>query len=86
MKKEIQGYRILVVEDSQPVREALQELLENMGMDVLVAKDGLQCLDILQHDTPDAILLDIIMPKMNGFEVLRWIKNQPKLEDIPVIM
>ncbi len=86
MNKEIQGQRILVVEDSLTVRVALQGLLESMGLEVVLAKDGLQCLDILQHDTPDAILLDIMMPEMNGFEVLRWIKNQPRLEDIPVIM
>ncbi len=86
MKKEIQGQRILVVDDTLTVRVALQALLESMGLEVVLAEDGLQCLDILQHDTPDAILLDIMMPEMNGFEVLRWIKNQPKLEDIPVIM
>lgn len=86
MKKEIQGQRILVVDDTLTVRMELQALLESMGLDVVLAEDGLQCLDILQHDTPDAILLDIMMPEMNGFEVLRWIKNQPKLEDIPVIM
>jgi len=86
MKKKIKGQRILVVDDTLTVRVALQGLLESMGLEVVLAKDGLQCLDILQHDTPDAILLDIMMPVMNGFEVLRWIKNQPRLEDIPVIM
>lgn len=86
MKKEIQGQRILVVDDSLSVRMVLQSLLESMGLEVVLAEDGLQCLDILQHDTPDAILLDILMPGMNGFEVLRRIKNQPKLEYIPVIM
>ena len=86
MKKEIQGQRILVVDDTLAVRMVLQSLLESMGLEVVLAEDGLQCLDILQHDTPDAILLDILMPGMNGFEVLMWIKNQPKLKDIPVIM
>lgn len=86
MNKEIEGQRILVVDDSLNIRVALQSLIESMGLGVLLAKDGHQCLDILQHNTPDAILLDIIMPEMDGFEVLRWIKNQPRLEDIPVIM
>jgi sigma-B regulation protein RsbU (phosphoserine phosphatase) len=86
MKEAIRGEKILVVDDSLTVRTALEELLEGMGLEVLLAKDGRQCLEVLGRETPDAIILDIIMPEMDGFEVLRWIKKQKRLRDIPVIM
>ncbi|NVM21787.1 MAG: response regulator [Desulfobacterales bacterium] len=86
MKREIQGQSILVVDDSLTVRMELQALLEEMGLKVMLAEDGRQCMDALQHAKPDAVLLDVVMPEMDGFEVLRWIKHQPELEDIPVIM
>lgn len=86
MKEAIQGEKILVVDDSLTVRTALEELLGGMGLEVLVAKDGRQCLEVLGQDKPDAIILDILMPEMDGFEVLRWIKKQSTLRDIPVIM
>jgi CheY-like chemotaxis protein/anti-sigma regulatory factor (Ser/Thr protein kinase) len=86
MREDIQGEKILVVDDSPTVRIELKELLEGMGLEVMLAKDGRQCLEVLEHEIPDAILLDIVMPEMDGFEVLKWIKNEPKLEDIPVIM
>jgi CheY-like chemotaxis protein len=86
MKEYNQGEKILVVDDSPTVRIELSELLEGMGLEVWLAKDGEQCLKALEQEKPDAILLDIVMPKMDGFEVLRQIKKQRKLEDIPVIM
>lgn len=86
MKEAIQGEKILVVDDSRTVRMALEALLEGMGLEVLLAKDGRQCLEVLEQEKPDAIILDIIMPEMDGFEVLRWIKKQSRLRDIPVIM
>ena len=86
MKEAIQSEKILVVDDSLTVRTALEELLEGMGLEVLLAKDGRQCLEVLEQEKPDAIILDIIMPEMDGFEVLRWIKKQESLRDIPVIM
>ncbi len=77
---------VLVVDDNQQNRELLQAYLEDVDCDTVPANDGLEALEILAKDPPDLILLDVMMPKMSGFEVCRRIKNDPKTTDIPVIM
>ena len=77
---------VLVVDDNQQNRELLQAYLEDVDCDTVPASDGLEALEILAKDPPDLILLDVMMPKMSGFEVCRRIKNDPKTTDIPVIM
>ncbi len=77
---------VLVVDDNQQNRELLQAYLEDVDCHTVPANDGLEALDILAKDPPDLILLDVMMPKMSGFEVCRRIKNDPKTTDIPVIM
>jgi CheY-like chemotaxis protein len=59
---------ILVVEDDQDIRESIVEVLEEGGYTVSVAGDGLEALESLQHARPDLILLDLMMPNMNGFQ------------------
>ncbi|MHC4119622.1 MAG: response regulator [Planctomycetota bacterium] len=77
---------VLVVDDNQQNRELLQAYLEDLECETVPANDGLEALEILAKDPPDLILLDVMMPKMSGFEVCRRIKNDPKTADIPVIM
>jgi two-component system alkaline phosphatase synthesis response regulator PhoP len=77
---------VLVVDDNQQNRELLQAYLEDVDCQTVPANDGLEALEILAKDPPDLILLDVMMPKMSGFEVCRRIKNDPKTTDIPVIM
>jgi len=77
---------ILVVDDNQQNLELLQAYLEDMDCDTVPAKDGPVALDIISNDPPDLILLDVMMPKMSGFEVCRRIKNDPATTNIPVIM
>lgn len=86
MMKKIQQDRILVADDSLTVRMELEELLKDMGLEVVLAEDGRQCLELLNQEKPDAVLLDVIMPEMDGFEVLKSIKGNLGLRDIPVIM
>lgn len=76
----------MVVDDSVTVRKVTTRLLERRGMDVVTAKDGLDAILQLDDVKPDFILLDIEMPRMDGFEVVARIKNDPKLADIPIIM
>jgi len=78
--------KILVVDDNQQNLELLQAYLEDMDCQTVPATNGPQALDIISHDPPDLILLDVMMPKMSGFEVCRRIKNDPGTSDIPVIM
>jgi signal transduction histidine kinase len=78
--------RILVVDDNRVNRMKLTISLQQEGYTVSTAEDGQQALDILQSQPRDVILLDIIMPGMDGFEVLERIKADPQLRDIPVIV
>jgi chemosensory pili system protein ChpA (sensor histidine kinase/response regulator) len=77
---------VMVVDDSITVRRVTQRLLERNGMRVLTAKDGVDAMALLQEHTPDVILLDIEMPRMDGYEVASHVRNDPRLADIPLIM
>ena len=76
----------LVVDDSITVRRVTQRLLERNGMRVLTARDGVDAMEMLQEHTPDIILLDIEMPRMDGYEVATHVRNDPRLTDVPIIM
>jgi len=77
---------VLVVDDNQQNLELLQAYLEDVDCQAVPARDGLEALEIIAKEPPDLILLDVMMPKMSGFEVCKRIKNDPKTSDIPVIM
>lgn len=77
---------ILVVDDNIQNLELLQAYLEDLECQTIPAEDGMTALDIVAKNPPDLILLDIMMPKMSGFEVCKKIKNNPKTADIPIIM
>jgi chemosensory pili system protein ChpA (sensor histidine kinase/response regulator) len=76
----------LVVDDSITVRRVTQRLLERNGMRVLTAKDGVDAVSLLQEHLPDIILLDIEMPRMDGYEVAAHVRSDPRLKHIPIIM
>ncbi len=77
---------ILIVEDDKSIAEALQLKLQVNKFNVLLATNGEQALDMVKKEKLDLILLDIIIPKMNGFDFLETIKKDPKLKDIKVII
>ncbi len=77
---------ILVVDDNQENLELLQAYLEDIDCLTVPAHDGLQALEIIAGSAPDLVLLDVMMPKMSGFEVCKRLKNDPKTSDIPIIM
>lgn len=77
---------VLVVDDNQQNLELLQAYLEDVDCRTIPAVDGPQALQIVKKQKPDLVLLDVMMPKMSGFEVCRKIKNDPKTDHIPVIM
>jgi chemosensory pili system protein ChpA (sensor histidine kinase/response regulator) len=76
----------MVVDDSITVRRVTQRLLERNGMRVLTARDGMDAITLLQDNVPDIILLDIEMPRMDGYEVAAHVRNDPRLRDVPIIM
>jgi len=77
---------VMVVDDSVTVRKVTSRLLERNGMNVLTAKDGVDAMMLLEEHTPDLMLLDIEMPRMDGFEVATRIRNDERLKDLPIIM
>jgi chemosensory pili system protein ChpA (sensor histidine kinase/response regulator) len=78
--------RILVVDDSLTVRRASQRLLERHGYTVALARDGLDALEQLRLHLPAAVLLDIEMPRMDGFELLAALRDDARWRDLPVAM
>lgn len=77
---------VLVVDDSPMLREMVSDLLQKSGLDVTQACDGVDAVEKIQANPPDLVVMDIVMPRMNGYELCRWIKNNPKTQNIPVIM
>jgi len=78
--------RILVAEDEPYILKALDFRLKNLGHEIIAAVDGGEALEIATKEKPDLVLLDIMMPVMDGFQVLRKLKSQKKTKNIPVIM
>lgn len=77
---------VLVVDDSRVVREMIASELQQMGYTVSIAIDGLDALAHLERALPDLIITDIVMPQMNGYELCRWVKSDPRTKHIPVMM
>ena len=77
---------VMIVDDSVTVRKVTSRLLERQGWEVATAKDGLDAVTQLQDIYPDVVLLDIEMPKMDGFEVLRRVRGDERLKNLPIIM
>jgi CheY-like chemotaxis protein len=78
--------KILFVEDEEALQKTLGELLKQEGYEVISAFDGETGLNLVKSERPDLILLDLFMPKMDGFEVLKRLKADEELKDIPVIV
>ena len=81
-----QDRTILVVDDSATVRKLICSKLEKSGHNVISAVDGVDALEKLKEITPDLVLLDITMPRMDGYQVCKLIRSNPEMKDIPVVM
>lgn len=77
---------VLVVDDNKQNLELLLAYLEDIDCRTVAASSGVEAIDIVERRPPDLILLDVMMPKMSGFEVCKRLKNDPKTTDIPIIM
>ena len=77
--------KVLVIEDDEVLRESILDILKTRNFDVIGAEDGLRGLQLAQEFVPDLILCDVRMPKLNGYEVLQAIRQDPKTAAIPLI-
>jgi twitching motility two-component system response regulator PilH len=77
---------VLIAEDSSTQREMMKDLLQSSGLAVNIATDGEQAVDMALLIVPDIVVLDVVMPKMNGYEVCRKLKSDPKTQNVPVIL
>lgn len=78
--------KILAVDDDKFIVMVIRVNLEFEGYEVIEAYDGVQALEMIESENPDLVVLDIMMPEMNGWDVLSRIRENPKTEDLPVIM
>jgi len=79
-------FKILVVDDSPTDRFYLTEMLEKVGFTVSTAENGQDCLEKVEQNPPDLIVMDVIMPVLNGFQATRALSRNPKTAHIPVII
>ncbi len=77
--------QIFVVEDNPDNRTLIVDILQASDYEVFMAPNGVECLRVLQTKRPDLILMDLSLPKLDGWEATRRIKSNPKLADIPII-
>lgn len=78
--------KILLAEDDRLLSKAASAALRRRGLEVFTAADGEEAVEVARRETPDLILLDVIMPKLQGFEVLAQLKADPATANIPVVM
>ena len=77
---------VLIVDDNEQNLELLQAYLDDLGGPVRVVSDGIQAIESVKNDPPDIILLDIMMPRMSGYQVCKQLKDSEQTRDIPIIM
>jgi len=82
----ISNRTILIVDDSRTVVHALKTILEQAGYSTIAASDGKRGIELAIEYQPDLILMDIVMPGINGFKATRLLRKQPRTEDIPIII
>lgn len=80
------GKKIIVVDDESTIRDSLQELLIEKGFDVLQASDGESGYDLIAQENPDLLIIDILLPKIDGIDLCGKIRKNNKLKHIPIIL
>ena len=83
---DLQGLKVMVIDDSKTIRRTAENLLKKAGCEVLTAVDGFEALSKIVDDEPDVIFVDIMMPRLDGYQTCALIKNNTSFKDTPVIM
>lgn len=82
----LNGFRVMVIDDSKTIRRTAETLLKNAGCEVVTAVDGFEALAKIMDSKPDLIFVDIMMPRLDGYQTCALIKNNEAYTDVPVIM
>lgn len=77
--------KILIVDDEPNIVMALEYSLKKQGYEVFIARDGEEAIDILEYSAPDIVVLDIMMPNVDGYQTIKWIKNNKALVNTKVV-
>jgi DNA-binding response OmpR family regulator len=80
------AHKVLVVDDHPPTVQLIRTALEGLGMEVKAAANGAECLLSVHEDRPNLVILDVMMPVMDGFQTLQVLQESKETQDIPVIM
>jgi twitching motility two-component system response regulator PilG len=83
---ELGGLKVMVIDDSKTIRRTAETLLKKAGCEVLTATDGFEALSLIADHRPDLIFVDIMMPRLDGYQTCALIKNNKSFRHIPVIM
>lgn len=78
--------KILIVDDEQNIAISVEFLMKREGFEVTVARDGEEGLEHIRADRPDLVLLDVMMPKLNGFQVCEAVRSDPELAEVRIVM
>ncbi|MHC4608564.1 MAG: response regulator [Planctomycetota bacterium] len=79
------GERVLVVDDEQYILDVLEHFLEAAGYKVTTTEDPEEALSLAREQAPDAVLLDILMPRMDGFDLCQMLRDHPQTKDVPIV-
>ena len=82
----LNGLKVMVIDDSKTIRRTAETLLKKAGCKVLTANDGFEALAVIADNHPDVIFVDIMMPRLDGYQTCALIKNNEMFRDVPVIM
>ena len=80
------GIKIILIDDSRTIRRSAETMLSNEGCDVITANDGFEALALIHRHEPDLIFVDIMMPRLDGYQTCAIIKNNARFRRVPVIM
>lgn len=81
-----QGKTVLIVEDEALLGNLLEKKLKKEGFEILRASDGAEAIEIIEDQDPDLTLLDIILPKISGFEFMKKVQESPRVDEIPIVI
>ncbi len=83
---DISGVKVMVIDDSKTIRRTAENLLSKAGCEVITATDGFEALAMIADSRPDVIFVDIMMPRLDGYQTCALIKNNDEFKNTPVIM